>query len=105
MAPVCVAYYCSGHGMFRCWLVVPTYTNSFLAGYGHATRVSAFACHLLKLSDVQRPVILYIVSPAPQHVFAQSIAIGARYRHAEIDPVIVQPLACGVSCLAVTRSI
>ncbi|KAK2460945.1 hypothetical protein APHAL10511_007415 [Amanita phalloides] len=75
MAPVCIAYYCSGHG------------------YGHATRVSAFACHLLKLADVERPVILYIISSAPRHIFVQSIACGARYRHAEIDPVIVQPLA------------
>ncbi|KAF8627988.1 hypothetical protein AX15_004116 [Amanita polypyramis BW_CC] len=75
MAPVCFAYYCSGHG------------------YGHATRVSAFASHLLKLSNAERPVTVYIVSSAPQHVFSQSIACGARYRHAEIDPVIVQPLA------------
>ena len=71
-------------------------SSLILAGYGHATRVSAFACHLLKLSGAERPVILYIVSSAPQHVFAQSIASGARYRHAEIDPVIVQPLACGI---------
>ena len=71
-----------------------------LAGYGHATRVSAFASHLLNLSDAERPVTIYIVSSAPQHVFAQSIACGARYRHAEIDPVIVQPLAYG-ACIYV----
>lgn len=75
MAPLCLAYYCSGHG------------------YGHATRVSAFACHLLSLSDAERPVVVHIVSSAPQHVFAQSIALGAKYRYAQIDPVIVQPLA------------
>ncbi|KAF9485183.1 hypothetical protein BDN70DRAFT_871569 [Pholiota conissans] len=71
---LCLAYYCSGHG------------------YGHATRVSAFARHLLSEDEGNRPII-YIVSSAPEHVFADSIACGARYRFAEIDPVIVQPLA------------
>ena len=36
---------------------------------------------------------VYIVSSAPQRVFATSIALGAIYRKAEIDPVILQPLA------------
>ena len=36
---------------------------------------------------------VYIVSSAPQRVFATSIALGAIYRNAEIDPVILQPLA------------
>ncbi|THH13145.1 hypothetical protein EW146_g7042 [Bondarzewia mesenterica] len=72
MHEYCFAYYCSGHG------------------YGHATRVSAFASHLLSLQP--QPTI-YIVSSAPRHVFADSIALGALYRYAEIDPVIVQPLA------------
>ncbi|SJL09932.1 uncharacterized protein ARMOST_13314 [Armillaria ostoyae] len=67
-------YYCSGHG------------------YGHATRVSAFACHLLSLPEETKPTI-YIVSSAPKHVFSESIAAGAQYRYSEIDPVIVQPLA------------
>ncbi|KAI0740931.1 hypothetical protein C8Q76DRAFT_791310 [Earliella scabrosa] len=57
-------YYCSGHG------------------YGHAKRVSAFARHPLSLENA--PTI-HIVSSAPKHVFADSIAVG--------DPVIVQPLA------------
>ncbi|CDO74499.1 hypothetical protein BN946_scf184979.g54 [Trametes cinnabarina] len=65
-------YYCSGHG------------------YGHATRVSAFASHLLRL-DIQPTV--YIVSSAPKHVFSDSVALGVLYRNANIDPVIVQPLA------------
>ncbi|KAH8100949.1 hypothetical protein BXZ70DRAFT_988629 [Cristinia sonorae] len=65
-------YYCSGHG------------------YGHATRVSAVASHLLKLPKRQ---VVHIVSSAPQHVFAGSIALGALYRRADIDPVIVQPVA------------
>ncbi|TCD72001.1 hypothetical protein EIP91_000133 [Steccherinum ochraceum] len=65
-------YYCSGHG------------------YGHATRVSAVACHLLSLSP--QPIV-HIVSSAPQHVFSDSIALGALYRRADIDPVIVQPVA------------
>ncbi|EIW57273.1 uncharacterized protein TRAVEDRAFT_168919 [Trametes versicolor FP-101664 SS1] len=65
-------YYCSGHG------------------YGHATRVSAFASHLLRLEP--RPTI-HIVSSAPKHVFSDSVALGALYRNANIDPVIVQPLA------------
>ncbi|KAI0067259.1 hypothetical protein BV25DRAFT_1877100 [Artomyces pyxidatus] len=69
---LCFAYYCSGHG------------------YGHATRVSAFACHMLSL---EYPPIIYIVSSAPKHVFSDSLALGARYRYADIDPVILQPLA------------
>ncbi|KAF7424487.1 hypothetical protein PC9H_009794 [Pleurotus ostreatus] len=75
--PLRFAYYCSGHG------------------YGHATRVSAFACHLLSVPsehEGENPTIC-IVSSAPKHVFADSIARGAEYRYAEIDPVIVQPLA------------
>ncbi|RDB25650.1 hypothetical protein Hypma_006794 [Hypsizygus marmoreus] len=74
MPPLTFAYYCSGHG------------------YGHATRVSAFASHLLSLPSEDRPTI-YITSSAPKHVFAESIALGALYRYAEIDPIIVQPLA------------
>ncbi|PIL35394.1 hypothetical protein GSI_02120 [Ganoderma sinense ZZ0214-1] len=67
-----LVYYCSGHG------------------YGHATRVSAFARHLLSL---QSSPIIHIVSSAPKHVFSDSMAQGALYRNADIDPVIVQPLA------------
>lgn len=59
-------------------------------GYGHATRVSAFASALLNLDPV--PVI-YIVSSAPKHIFSQCTRVGAVYRYAEIDPVIAQPLA------------
>ncbi|KAG7451356.1 uncharacterized protein BT62DRAFT_978168 [Guyanagaster necrorhizus] len=61
-------------------------------GYGHATRVSAFACHLLSLPEETKPTI-YIVSSAPKHDFAKSIGAGVQYCYAEIDPVIVQPLA------------
>ncbi|KAK7690543.1 hypothetical protein QCA50_005641 [Cerrena zonata] len=70
--PLRFVYYCSGHG------------------YGHATRVSAVASHLLKLDE--HPEV-HIVSSAPKHVFADSIELGACYRNANIDPVIVQPLA------------
>ena len=42
-------------------------------GYGHATRVSAFARHLLSLENA--PTI-HIVSSAPKHVFADSIVVG-----------------------------
>ncbi|KAF8917219.1 hypothetical protein CPB85DRAFT_1374290 [Mucidula mucida] len=62
------------------------------ASYGHATRVSAFTCHLLSLPLERRPSV-HIVSSAPKRVFSDSIALGAQYRYAEIDPVIVQPLA------------
>ncbi|KAI0303566.1 hypothetical protein B0F90DRAFT_1809352 [Multifurca ochricompacta] len=72
MSPLCFAYYCSGHG------------------FGHATRVSAFARHLLSLEESHT---VYIISSAPKRVFATSIALGAIYRNAEIDPVILQPLA------------
>ncbi|KAJ7707321.1 hypothetical protein B0H17DRAFT_1032391 [Mycena rosella] len=74
MPTLTFAYYCSGHG------------------YGHATRVSALAGHLLRLPEVDRPTV-HIVSSAPKHVFMDSIVLGARYRNANIDPVIVQPLA------------
>lgn len=74
MAGPVLVYYCSGHG------------------YGHATRVSALSTHLLSLPATHKPNV-YIVSSAPKHVFADSIALGGLYRYAEIDPVIVQPLA------------
>ena len=44
-------------------------------GYGHATRVSAFACHLLRLDP--KPIV-HIVSSAPKHVFSDSIALGGK---------------------------
>ncbi|KAG6902827.1 hypothetical protein C0995_010712 [Termitomyces sp. Mi166 len=88
--PLCFAYYCSGHGEYQQFLLLDR-ANS-CAGYGHATRVSAFASHLLNLPAAERPIV-YITSSAPKHVFADSIALGALYRYAEIDPVIVQPLA------------
>lgn len=83
------AYYCSGHGQFS--QISPEF-HSYSTGYGHATRVSAFARHLLSLR-LNRRLTIHIVSSAPRHVFADSIACGALYRHADIDPVIVQPLA------------
>lgn len=92
MSAVSFAYYCSGHGEYNvvrdciCLLI----TNPAAPGYGHATRVSAFASHLLSLDP--QPTV-HIISSAPKHVFADSIALGALYRYAEIDPVIVQPLA------------
>ena len=59
-------------------------------GFGHATRVAAFARHLLSLEESHT---VYIVSSAPERVFATAIALGAIYRSAEIDPVILQPIA------------
>ncbi|KAJ7036295.1 hypothetical protein C8F04DRAFT_483711 [Mycena alexandri] len=88
MPSITFAYYCSGHG------------------YGHATRVSALASHLLRVPEPDRPAV-YIVSSAPKHVFADSILLGAHYRNANIDPVIVQPLAYRVDrqrSVAVLRS-
>ncbi|KAK6984219.1 hypothetical protein R3P38DRAFT_2662491 [Favolaschia claudopus] len=88
MPPLTLAYYCSGHG------------------YGHATRVSAMATHLLHIPESNRPVV-HIVSSAPKLVFADSISLGAHYRNANIDPVIVQPLAYRVDrqqSLAVLKS-
>ncbi|KAG1727740.1 hypothetical protein EDB19DRAFT_190087 [Suillus lakei] len=70
--PLVFAYYCSGHG------------------YGHATRVSAFARHLLNLDS---RMTIHIISSAPKHVFSDSISLGVLYRFAEIDPVVVQPVA------------
>ena len=64
--------------------------SNFPPGFGHATRVSAFACHLLSLEERHS---VHIVSSAPKRVFAKAIALGATYRNAEIDPVILQPLA------------
>lgn len=71
---LCLVYYCSH--------LVP--------GYGHATRVSALTRHLLSLNE---ELTVHIVSSAPKHVFADCIVEGAIYRYAEIDPVVVQPLA------------
>lgn len=90
MAAGTFAYYCSGHGESLRMPLLHS-PNGYL-GYGHATRVSAFTCHLLNLPFERRPTV-YIVSSAPEHVFSDSIALGAHYRFAEIDPVIVQPLA------------
>ncbi|KAG0700270.1 hypothetical protein DFH29DRAFT_1001254 [Suillus ampliporus] len=70
--PLVFAYYCSGHG------------------YGHATRVSAFARHLLNFDS---QMTIHIISSAPKHVFSDSISLGVLYRFAEIDPVVVQPVA------------
>lgn len=61
-----------------------------LVGYGHATRVSAFATHLR--NSTYSPTV-YIISSAPQNVFSQALNNGALYRNADIDPVIVQPVA------------
>ncbi|KAG9086380.1 hypothetical protein FRC06_003118, partial [Ceratobasidium sp. 370] len=74
MARNIIAYYCSGHG------------------YGHATRVSAFTTHLLQLGDHFQ---VHIVSSAPAHIFSDCLKVSERchYRFAEIDPVVVQPLA------------
>ncbi|KAH7884391.1 hypothetical protein F5I97DRAFT_1889167 [Phlebopus sp. FC_14] len=72
IASLCIAYYCSGHG------------------YGHATRVSAFARHLRSLDP---PPTIHIVSSAPRHVFNDCIDVGTVYRNADIDPVVIQPVA------------
>ena len=89
------------HGPFDiCILLLRTwyFSQSFVfengtyraLGYGHATRVSAFATHLRELDN---PPTIHIISSAPKHVFEQAIGAGSLYRYAEIDPVIVQPLA------------
>lgn len=88
MPPLCLAYYCSGHGMCVCDSL--SCYNGPLLGFGHATRVSAFARHLLSLEESHT---VYIISSAPKRVFATAIALGAIYRSAEIDPIILQPLA------------
>ena len=41
-----------------------------------------------------RSLLQLAVNTAPAHVFAEAIGHGAQYRNADIDPVIVQPLAC-----------
>ncbi|TFK28152.1 hypothetical protein FA15DRAFT_612610 [Coprinopsis marcescibilis] len=86
LSSLCIAYYCSGHG------------------YGHATRVSALVQALL---NVDLHGTIHIVSSAPEHVFSDCIKRGAFYRYAEIDPVIVQPLAYEIDrqrSLAVLKS-
>lgn len=52
--------------------------------------MSAFASSLLSLDA--KPAI-HVVSSAPPHVFSECINQGAQYRNADVDPVIVQPLA------------
>ena len=58
---------------------ITVFTQAFATGYGHATRVSAFARHLLSLE--RRPMV-YIVSSAPKQVFADSVAAGGMPFHA-----------------------
>ena len=62
-------------------------------GYGHATRVSAVASYLCSQQKGAETPVVIIVSSAPKKVFQEAIDSGARYRSADIDPVIVQPLA------------
>ena len=86
---MCLAYYCSGHGTYGIpFSTSCTYNET--SGFGHATRVSAFARHLLSLEESHT---VYLISSAPERVFATAIDRGAIYRNAEIDPVILQPLA------------
>lgn len=63
-------------------------------GFGHATRVSAIVEAILDLK-IQTSIEITIVSTAPSYVF-NCLAKGARYRYAEIDPVIAQPVAYAV---------
>jgi L-arabinokinase len=74
----------------RCLAIrkIPHFFSS--TGYGHATRVSAFARHLINLDSRMK---IHIISSAPKHVFSDSISLGVFYRFAEIDPVVVQPVA------------
>ncbi|THH08591.1 hypothetical protein EW145_g2601 [Phellinidium pouzarii] len=44
------------------------------------------------MDDSDSPTV-HIVSSAPKRVFTEAVSCGALYRYAEIDPVIVQPLA------------
>ena len=79
--------------LLRAWYATsnwPTHSSSFASGYGHATRVSAFASSLLSLE--MKPDV-YVVSSASPDVFSECISCGAHYRHADVDPIIVQPLA------------
>lgn len=81
-------------------------SNHFLIvlieGFGHATRVSAIVEAVLELNA---SIEITIVSTAPSYVF-NCLSKGAEYRHAEVDPVIVQPVAYAVDrreSLAVLR--
>lgn len=62
------------------------------AGFGHATRVSAVVEAIL---DLNVNIEITIVSTAPSYVF-NCLTKGAGYRYAEVDPVIVQPVAYAV---------
>lgn len=63
-----------------------------LLGFGHATRVSAIVEAIL---DLNTSIEICIVSTAPSYVF-NCLSKGAEYRYAEVDPVIVQPVAYAV---------
>lgn len=79
--------------LFWSWYVLwhsVAYISNKSLGFGHATRVAAFARHLLSLEESHT---IHIISSAPERVFATAIALGAIYRSAEIDPVILQPIA------------
>jgi len=100
---LCIAYYCSGHGITA--FFKGTYGSSYFyaIGYGHATRVSAFTRHILAArTEKEGKHVVHIVSSTPKHIFDDVWDLGAKYRYAEIDPVIVQPIAC-VIFISLTR--
>ncbi|KAF9551858.1 hypothetical protein EC957_004181 [Mortierella hygrophila] len=69
-------YYVSGHG------------------FGHATRVNQIITELLKSTTTRHTI--YIVSDAPEFIFQDVTALGAKYRNAKVDAGVVQPLAYSV---------
>ncbi|KAG0173761.1 hypothetical protein DFQ28_011248 [Apophysomyces sp. BC1034] len=58
-------------------------------GWGHATRANQIICDILKLPAQHQ---VYVISTASSFIFQGVIELGARYRHADIDAGVVQPL-------------
>ena len=96
-------YYCSGHGASCVDVREYRADGELTPGYGHATRVSAFARHLLSLQH--RPTV-YIVSSAPKHVFADSIAQGGTSCNAaSLSCLPPFPLVSGECTVAIRAAI
>ncbi|KAI9310176.1 hypothetical protein BX666DRAFT_1882631 [Dichotomocladium elegans] len=76
--PLVFCYYVSGHG------------------WGHATRANQIIADILALPAKHK---VYVVSNASDFIFQGVIQLGAKYRQADIDAGVVQPLAYTVDRL------
>lgn len=93
MGGLCFAYYCSGHGKPSEKLIIVRAVRSNRINWQVMLTQRVSLLLLVIFSTLKPRQTVYIVSSAPKDVFSDSISLGAMYCCAEIDPVIVQPLA------------